>query len=59
MLEQLACSPDSPRAITAPPSHYAVMFKFRAKSMNGGVLVTLWGREGGGWKLQSWQLQAP
>lgn len=59
MLRQLACSPDTPRVVTSPPNHYAVLFSFRAKSMNGGVLITLWGRENGAWKLQSWQLQAP
>ena len=58
----LACSADPNAAPVLPPSedgYYTVAFTFRLRTFQGGALLTLWAREGGEWRIVSWQLQAP
>jgi hypothetical protein len=58
----LACSADPNAAPVLPPSedgYYAMAFEFRLRNFQGGALLTLWAREGGEWRICSWQLQAP
>jgi len=54
---QYLCSQAAPRGAGAQGQYYAVIFTFRVDG--GGTLGTLWDREGGRWKIVSYQPLVP
>ena len=54
---QYLCNQAAAPVSATPPDYYAVVFTFRIDG--GGTLGLLWNREGGRWKIVSYQPLAP